>query len=196
VKGGANKLSECKLVERSIQGDETAFAELLSPYIKNARKTAYLLLHDYSLAEDAVQEAMLQTYNSMSRYDSKKSLFKTWFNGIVVNCALKISRKKRFWLKMGEEPSHHNTPERKQLHDEESKYVYSCIKRLTFKLRTVIILHYYQELSIEEIAETLDINDGTVKSRLFNARKKLKKMINENPDLVNGMGGNTIWNKN
>jgi RNA polymerase sigma factor (sigma-70 family) len=189
-------LTKNKLVEGAINGDEDAFEELLSPHIKNARKTAYLLLHDYSLAEDAVQEAMLQTFYSLKRFDPNRSLFKTWFNGIVVNCALKTSRSKMFWFKMGKERPDHNTPEKKNLIDENSKNVYSCVQKLSFKLRTVIILHYYQELSIEEIGETLQISNGTVKSRLFNARKKLKRIIRDNPDLLNGMGGHALWNKN
>ena len=189
-------MREDRLVKRATNGDEDAFEELLSPHIQNARKTAYLLLHDYSLAEDAVQEAMLQTYYSLKRFNPHRALFKTWFNSIVVNCALKTSRRKRFWLTIGRAPSDTNTPEKKHLLDEKAKTIYNCVQQLSFKLRTVIILHYYQELSIEEIGDTLHINTGTVKSRLFNARKKLKKLMKEIPNVDNGVGGDAIWNKN
>lgn len=189
-------MEEDTLVEMATKGNEEAFEALLGPHILNARKTAYLLLHDYSLAEDAVQEAMLQTYYSLKRFNPNKGLFKTWFNGIVVNCALKTSRRKRFWLQIGKQPADHHTPEMKHLIDENAKSIYSCVQQLSFKLRAVIILHYYQELSIEEIGDTLQINHGTVKSRLFNARKKLKKLMRENPDVDNSMGGNAVWNKN
>jgi DNA-directed RNA polymerase specialized sigma24 family protein len=67
-------LSESDLIQKAVQGDHQAFNALLEPYIKQAHQTAYLLLHDYSLAQDATQEALIQTHSSLKRVIQKKNL--------------------------------------------------------------------------------------------------------------------------
>lgn len=171
---------EMKKISEAIDGNEYAFEILMKPHVKNAKKTAYLLLHDFSLAEDAVQDALLQIHNSLYRFKPEMATLKTWFNGIVINCALKIARKRRFWSKLNNDASDPETPEKKTILNEESALIFECVKKLSLKLKTVIILHYYQDLSIEEIGITLGLSEGTIKSRLHNARKKLKKIMIEN----------------
>ena len=187
---------ELKLISEAIVGNENSFELLLKPYIKNARQTAYLLLHDYNLAEDAVQEALIQTHISLSNYESERSLFKTWFNKVVINCSLKIARKKSFWSKLDNDLLNRETPEKKSLLDEESELIFDCVKKLSLKLKTVIILHYFQDLTIEEMSKTLSVSKGTVKSRLHNARKKLKRIMNENKVELHTWGGKETWSKN
>jgi RNA polymerase sigma-70 factor (ECF subfamily) len=83
------------LIKNAKQGDNNAFNSLLKPYVKQAQQTAYLLLHDYALAQDAGQEALIQTHSSLKRFEPNKASFKTWFNRIVVNCSLKQKRKQK-----------------------------------------------------------------------------------------------------
>lgn len=174
MKGGII-LDETILIKRALKGDDDAFNTLLTPYIKRAHQTAYLLLNEYTLAEDAVQEALIQTYSSLKRFDSNKASFKTWFNRIVVNCSLKQKRKKRSHIQLKDiYPSDENAEIDYVLKEEEHS-IFTAVSSLKEKYQTIIILYYFQELSISEIAESLGIREGTVKSRLFNARRKLKK---------------------
>lgn len=172
-------MSEAELIEKAIEGDYEAFDNLVKPYLNQAYQTAYLLLKDYNLSEDAVQEALYQTYLSLKRYDSSQALFTTWFNRIVINCTLKLTRKKRFFFEFKEEQYKETelSPEKKFEIQEEHKEIYDAIHKLNKKLQVVIILFYFQELSIKEISEVLNIKEGTVKSRLFKAREKLKEIL-------------------
>lgn len=70
-----------------------------------------------------------------------------------------------------------NTPEKKWIQDEETNFIYHCVNQLSIKLKTVIILHYFQELTVKEISQILKISEGTVKTRLYKARKKLKAFM-------------------
>jgi len=170
-------VDETLLIKNAKQGDDNAFNSLLKPYVKQAKQTAYLLLHDYDLAQDAVQEALIQTHSSLNRFDSNKASFKTWFNRIVVNCSLKQKRKQRFTFQLHDDYENSDNTEKEYILKEDEQLLMDIVKTLKLKYQTVIVLHYFQELSISEIALTLNIREGTVKSRLHNARKKLKKNI-------------------
>jgi RNA polymerase sigma factor (sigma-70 family) len=184
------RLNEGELVDLVKSGNDHAFTELVKPYIVTSKKTAYLLLYDYELAQDAVQEALIQAHQSIYRYDSNRALFKTWFNRIVVNCSLKILRKKRFlpFLYVENKLVDSDTPEKKWIQDEETNQIYQCVNQLTIKLKTVLILYYFQELTVKEISQTLDISEGTVKSRLFKSREQLKKLL-KNEEQYLSLGG-------
>ncbi|WP_227940474.1 RNA polymerase sigma factor [Alkalihalobacillus deserti] len=153
------------LIENAKRGDNIAFNSLLKPYIKQAQQTSYLLLHDYALAQDAVQEALIQTHSSLKRFDSNKASFKTWFNRIVINCSLKQKRKQRFTFQLQDDYENNDSPEKRYILKEEEQFLIDIVKNLKVKYQTVIVLYYFQELTISEIALTLNIREGTVKSR-------------------------------
>lgn len=136
MKGGII-LDETILIKRALKGDDDAFNTLLTPYIKRAHQTAYLLLNEYILAEDAVQEALIQTYSSLKRYDSNKASFKTWFNRIVVNCSLKQKRKKRSHIQLKDiYPSDENAEIDYVLKEEEHS-IFTAVSSLKEKYQTI-----------------------------------------------------------
>lgn len=173
-------MNENDLILKAVNGNADAFNTLVQPYIKQSHQTAYLLLHDYNLAEDAVQEALIELYKSIKRFDIQKASFKTWFNRIVINTTLKVSRKKRllsYFDFIDEGSERKSNPEEIYMLREETKLISYQMRKLNTKHRTVIILHYFQELSVKEMASTLNISEGTVKSRLHSARTKLKSIL-------------------
>jgi RNA polymerase sigma factor (sigma-70 family) len=173
-------LMEYDLILKASNGNDDAFNILVQPYIKRSHQTAYLLLHDKNLAEDAVQEALIELYKSIKKFDIQKATFKTWFNRIVINTTLKIARKRRFLSYFdfnGGGSDSKSNPEEIYMLREETQLVINQLKLLNRKHSTIIILHYFQELSVKEIASTLNISEGTVKSRLHTARTKLKSML-------------------
>ncbi|MFE7083790.1 RNA polymerase sigma factor [Priestia megaterium] len=187
-------MDEKTLIDQALRGDNEAFNVLLEPYIKQAHQTAYLLLHDYSLVEDSVQEALIQTYTSLKRFNSERASFKTWFNRIVINCTLKQKRKLKVSLPLHETYATKENSEMNYLLKEEDQFILNSVRSLKEKYQTTIILYYFQELSIEEIGETLNIRQGTVKSRLFTARKILKKQLNSH-DLFSSERREWVWKK-
>lgn len=188
-------MNEIELVSNILKGDKYSFDILVEPYITQAHKTSYLILGDFKLSEDAVQESLLQTYLSIDKFDPEIASFKTWFNSIVVNTSLKISRKKLFTLEFKEK--HYNvsgeSSEDVCLNQEEHEIIFECVQKLKIKLRTVVVLHYFQDLSVKEIADTLNVKEGTVKSRLYKARIKLEEILKEKGDSISLLGGVPSW---
>ncbi|MGM9988189.1 MAG: RNA polymerase sigma factor [Bacillaceae bacterium] len=177
-------------IERVKAGDKEAFNELIAPYVENGYKTVYLMLRDNGLTEDAMQEAFIQTYRSLHRFDRQKASFKTWFQTIVVRTALKVRRKQIVWETLTEymKLGNNQTPESHYIDKEQQEEIYEAISKLPMKQQIVIILFYYQEMSLQEIAKVLNISVGTVKSRLYHGREKLK-IVFENFSIHSTKGG-------
>ncbi|MBN2981784.1 antiterminator Q family protein [Cohnella algarum] len=190
-------MTENELVNQAAHGSDEAFNTLVKPYLKQAHQTAYLLLHDYNLAEDAVQEALIQLHRSLPKFNPEKASFKTWFNRIVIHMSMKQSRKRWFNLEFKEAIPQilRNPPEEKYVLSEDHAFIYQCVRKLKRKYLSVIVLHYFQELSVKEVAETLNIHEGTVKSRLNKARSLLRTMMAASGESEIGKGGH-IWNQN
>ena len=168
------------LIRRSQAGDEDAFAELFHKYKNLVYKTAYLMLGSTEDAEDALQEIFVRVYRSLSTFQPSKGSFTTWLYRITVNHCLNRRRKRRLFtlpldrVSPTSSTEHTSSPE-SQLAEEET--IQQALAQLSEKLRAVVILRYYQELSYAEIAQILDIPVGTVKSRLNSALRILRKEL-------------------
>jgi RNA polymerase sigma-70 factor (ECF subfamily) len=167
------------LIRRCQAGDEEAFAALFHQYKNLVYRTAYLMLDNADDAEDVLQEVFLQVHRSLSTFEPSKGAFTTWLYRITVNHCLSRRRKRHLLvisleqvppLALTEHPSSQGRVE-----DEEA--IQQALSRLSDKLRTVIILRYYLELSYAEIAQILNIPIGTVKSRLDLALKTLRQEL-------------------
>lgn len=168
------------LINRSRVGDEEAFAALFNKYKNLVYKTAYLMLGNADEAEDALQEVFVQVYKSLSTFQPSKGAFTTWLYRITVNYCLNWRRKRHLpTLSLDEVSSasvrKSSLPFENQMVEE--KVIQQALNQLSDKLRAVVILRYYWELSYAEIAQILDIPIGTGKSRLDLALKTLHKKL-------------------
>ena len=164
------------LIERSKGGDENAFAELYHQYKNLVYKTAFLMLDDPAEAEDALQEVFLKVHRSLVSYRPDKGAFTTWLHRITVNHCLNRKRRRRWHLlSWAQVPPHqvptHPSPEKRQ---SEQDAVARAIRQLSDKLRAVVVLRYYADMSYAEISQTLGLPLGTVKSRLNAAVRTLR----------------------
>lgn len=160
-------------------GDEQAFAALFHQYKNLVYKTAYLMLDSSDEAEDVLQEVFLQVHRSLPTFDPSKGAFTTWLYRVTVNYCLSRRRKRRLLMVSLEKipplaPAEHPSFQ-DRLEDEEA--IRQALSRLSEKLRTVVILRYYLELSYAEIAQVLNIPVGTVRSRLDLALKTLRQEL-------------------
>lgn len=169
------------LICRCQTGDEEAFAALFHQYKNLVYKTAYLMLGDTDEAEDALQEVFLQVHRSLSTFEPSKGAFTTWLYRITVNHCLSRRRKRRplsisleeiLALELTEPLSFQD-----RLEEEDDEIVQKALSRLSEKLRAVVVLRYYLQLSYAEIAQIQNIPVGTVKSRLDLALKTLHKEL-------------------
>jgi RNA polymerase sigma-70 factor (ECF subfamily) len=163
-------------IRRSRAGDESAFAELFEQYKNLVYKTAYLMLGEPQEAEDALQEVFLRVHGSLHSFQPSKGAFTTWLYRITVNYCINQRRKRRLrflpiaQVHPGQMPSQ-PSPENR-LGEEDA--VIRAMRGLSGKLRAVVVLRYYCDMSYDEIAQTLQVPLGTVKSRLNAALTALR----------------------
>ena len=181
--------NELILIKKSIRGDVDAFEELIKDYKKMAYNIALRVLRSKEDAEDISQEALVKVFKNIGSFNMK-STFKVWLYRIVMNTCLDFKRKKNIITYsidkplendeseiIQEIPDNSNNPDIVIQNKLESQMLYECIDMLDDDFRTVIVLRDVQGLSYRDIASILSCNEGTVKSRLNRARKKLREII-------------------
>ena len=167
------------LIEQSSAGSKAAFGKLVEKHYEMVYAVAYGILGNREAALDAAQEAFLKAFREIKEFKGQAK-FKTWLYRIVVNAAIDMCRRKR-----PEEPLEEGalfeakirSPREEASREEMRSLVRKALDFLNPEHRTVLILREWHEMSYEEIAETLQIEMGTVMSRLFYARKKLGEII-------------------
>ncbi|WP_341357361.1 sigma-70 family RNA polymerase sigma factor [Rossellomorea sp. y25] len=173
-----NEVQECEFTESK----EDILEEVMNEYGKEVLYIAYSYVKDHSLAEDIAQEVFVRFYQ---RYDSFRgdSSLKTWIIRIAVNQSkdhLKKweTRKLLFTNKLSKwiQESRSSCPESHTIHKEMGRELHTRLLSLPIKYREVLFLFYYEELKITEIADCLEININTAKTRLKTGKEKLKNM--------------------
>jgi RNA polymerase sigma-70 factor, ECF subfamily len=159
-------------IRRSQAGDGDAFAEIFHRYKNLVFKTAYLMLGNASEAEDMLQEVFLEVHHALHSYDPARAAFTTWLYRITVNDCLNWRRKHRLKLIPLEligvvAPHKMEAPRDERLGEDDE--VWHALGKLNPKLRTVVVLRYYWDLSYVDITQILNLPLGTVKSRLNRA---------------------------
>ncbi len=176
------------LIQRSQTGDLTAFSELFEQYKNLVYRTAWLMLEDTHAAEDVLQEVFLRVYRNLHLYQPEKGAFTTWLHQITVNYCLNQRRSRPFifvpfsqLLNRKSAPSHFLTQEP----GHEDVEIRQALHQLSPKLRSVIILRFYWNLSYAEIAQVLALPIGTVQSRLNQAIGRLRHSLNQvDPEIL------------
>jgi len=190
---------EAAAIERVLKGDVNAFEDLVTAYEKNVYNLALRMTRNEEDASDMAQEAFIKAYNSLPNFrgDSK---FSVWLYRIVSNVCLdflrKQSRRPAVSLSMEDEegesseleiPDESQSPEQLLERKMTRESVRRALELLPEEHRQILLLREIQGLSYEEIGQTLSLEEGTVKSRIFRARKKLCAfLMNEGniPDFV------------
>jgi RNA polymerase sigma-70 factor (ECF subfamily) len=175
--------AEAALIERCTTGDETACADLVNSHQRMVYTLALHLLQDPEEALDLSQEVFLRVFRTLSGFRGQSAL-RTWIYRIVINQA----RNRQRWWRRRHQSSQVSLDEHLQQHgDVESKgdvlpdrllatssLIWQALDRLPFDQRTALILREVDGLSYEEIAFSLGVAIGTVKSRLTRARQALR----------------------
>ena len=182
---------EAALVQRCASGDESACADLVAEHQRMVVQLAINLLGDRDEALDLSQEVFLRVFRTIHRFRGHSSL-RTWIYRIAVNQA---RNKHRFWrrrhradqVSLDEHVATHgeflsggeSTPDRVLAQKELAEQLQAALDRLPFDQRTAIVLREVDGLSYEEIAYSLGVAIGTVKSRLTRARQALRLDLRE-----------------
>lgn len=163
-------------------GDRKAFQRLVRQYQEKVRGLVYSILSDPDAMDDLVQEIFIKVYTSINRFEHRSNLG-TWIYRIAVNhCRDEIRRRRvrRFFSmeKMELDPMEMSpTADKALLKKERIELVRWGLSKVSEKHRTIIVLRDFEDMSYEQIAEVLNLELGTVKSRLNRARLALKDVI-------------------
>ena len=169
------------LVKQWQKGETAAFEALFHRYREMVLRTAWSMVYEEGEAEDIVQAAFTRAYESREKFKGDEDGFRRWLYRITINLCLDTYRKRRTHLRLeqmretGFEPSTEFT----QASQEASDTMWQAMGCLDGKHRSVVVLRYLHEMSYEEIARTLGIPLGTVKSRLSVAIKIMRKKLVE-----------------
>lgn len=157
-------VSRDDLIKRAKAGDRSAFDDLVSPLMSQAFRLAYGMLFDREAAQDAVQEAAFRSWRKLANLRPGTEM-RPWFLAIVANQCREVTRG-NWWSVLRFATS----PEKDAGSFEESIVIgadlRAALRRLSFEHREVLVLRYYGDLSVEEIASIVRIPRGTVKSRI------------------------------
>ena len=153
--------------------------EKLIEYIKENQEKLYRIAYTYTKnqekALDVVQEAITKSLENINKLRHEEYV-KTWFYRILLNEAIKASKNDKTFVDYDsvEKELHINSHENELV---EKIDIYENIQKLNEKLKTVIILRFFENLKIEEIAYITKTNSNTVKSRLYKGMEEIKKEI-------------------
>jgi RNA polymerase sigma-70 factor, ECF subfamily len=178
---------EKELIDAACLGDDESFAALIYPYRKKISYLCYGILKDQELAEDTFQEACLHAYQHLKEF-RKESSFYTWFYAIAKNLSLNALKKRKRQTskeKSSEEPEKQKISKRfsrfqKKINIDETELLsklQEALKSLKPAHRQVFEMFVLEDKHHREIATLLNIPEGTVRSRLYYARKNLRKIL-------------------
>lgn len=174
-----------RAIEGTKKKDEKAFESLYNKTYKYVYSRAKMFFNDEQEAMEVVQEVYISVYRNIHNLKSNESLF-GWLRTITFNAGSHIMNKKKNNVPIPLEEQEldsfvddNEKLEENYLNKEDVEIIRDCINRLSDEQKTVVLAYYYDNLRVEEIAELLQISVGTVKSRLFSARKKLKESIEQ-----------------
>lgn len=160
------------LVDRYLSGEEIAFEQIYRKYYDKVFAIARGVLIDHDEAADAVQEIFTLVYRHIKRFD-RRSKFSTWLFRIAVNRSIQEARKRRFRNRsvelteaMGKEAPNET--------EEMDPRIQMALEKLAPQDRALITLFYWEDLTLNEIADSIGTNVNAAKTRLYRARERFR----------------------
>ena len=181
-----------ELIRQTLAGDQQAFAALVGRYQRRVAVTIRSVIGDLPREDlaDVAQEIFLIVFKALASYRGE-ARFGTWLTRIALRHCYREAkrRRRRLWLFR---PFEHEDPERESLEDrlisssrsddpilsdERRSSLMRAMELLPEEFRTVLVLRIVEEMPVEEVAESLGISTGTVKSRLHRAKEKMRELL-------------------
>lgn len=174
--------TDATLLAAICREDMRALQTLFDRYRQQLYQTALGITRDPQLAEEVLQDCFYRLYRYASKLDGSSPLA-PWLYRVTVNLCYSRLKKRRHWMESFHQLAERlwagprSAPEHVAEQHEMQAVVRETLARLSPQHRAVLVLHYFHDYSLTEIAEILECPEGTVKSRLFYARKVLKDQL-------------------
>ena len=173
-------------IERLKSGDQDAFHIFYIHTYQFVYARAKFTIRDEHEAQDLMQEVYLAVYRNIGSLKNTDSVY-SWLGGITLRQGMKLVNRKKRNILLSEDqegmfedlPDESRGTEERIARAEEVQIMKDCICELSEEQRAVVLAYYYDEMKVEEIARLLEISEGTVKSRLYHARKHMKASLVE-----------------
>ena len=182
-----SKLSDIELIEQTLAGDQSAYADLVKRHQRFVFTLALRFAKTREDAEEIAQDCFIKAYRSLDAFQ-RQSKFSTWLYSIVYTTAMTALRKKRVeTASIDDENTFIQVESQNSSFDvnnaennSRSFYVNQAVAQLLPDDAMIITLFYTGEQSLEEIGQTMGIDPNTVKVKLFRARQRLKEKLEHN----------------
>jgi len=179
-----NDVEPSWLVSECIAGNQAAIESLVRQYETGVFRLALSIVGDQTDANEITQETFIAALRSLHSYQEKNS-FKAWLYTIALNLSRSHLRKRRIIERLRStvtalfriELQKQISPEEAIVQSEKEAAIWNELNKLDERHRTVVVLRYFQELSVSEISEILAVNEGTIHSRLYTARERLRNSL-------------------
>jgi RNA polymerase sigma factor (sigma-70 family) len=164
-----------QLMLSATAGDADSFAVLIDPLLDPAYRLAVVMLADRPSAEDAVQEASIKAWRKLRQLRGDQKSLRPWFLAIVAN-ECRMAKRQRWWsvLKLAELPASSSGPD-----EGGSSDLHRALLRLSPEERLPLVLHFYLDLPIDEVAQALRVSQSAAKSRIYRAAKRLRSDLTQ-----------------
>ena len=158
-----------QVLARAVQGDADSFSRLIEPLLDPAYRLAAVMLADRGAAEDAVQEASIKAWRKIRQLRGEAASLRPWFLSIVAN-ECRMSRRTRWWsvIRLADVREPESQP------GESYTDLHRALLKLNPNERLPLVLHFYLDLPLDEVARTLRVSPSAAKSRIYRAAKRLR----------------------
>jgi RNA polymerase sigma-70 factor (ECF subfamily) len=192
-------VDDAQLVARCLGGDAAAWEDIVRAHTRRIYNLCYRFTSRREEAEDLTQEVFLRVFRTLTSYDARQGPLGVWLHRVARNLLIdhyRATRKLKHDVSLEdsmpfleEKESSAPRPDRVLARHELSETVQAALLRLSPELREAVILRDLQELDYKEIADVLDVPEGTVKSRINRGRAELARLLKripgfENPEAV------------
>lgn len=173
------------LVEEAKLGNNEAFEQLIEENKLKMYKVAKSILKNEDDVCDAIQNALMSAYTNLNKLQNNQ-FFSTWLIRILINKSYDIVNKNQKLYSNVTDIDEYNTNENLKSFDSynSESLVENVLTKIDEDLKTITVLYYYNDYSVNEIAMILDIPEGTVKSRLSRARNKIYEIIKSEEEVL------------
>jgi RNA polymerase sigma-70 factor (ECF subfamily) len=179
-----------QLIQKVQEGDNYAFDLLVKRYQRKIYFLAYRMVKNHDNADDIAQDTFINAYSAIGSFKAGYSFY-TWLYRICMNLSINFLKRQKFMIPESQFEEDTNPLEKEATRVDPADHLASkelemkidrALNSLPPKFKAVLILRIYEDLSYEEIAQTLNISTGTVMSRLFRARERMQEMLKEYKD--------------
>jgi RNA polymerase sigma-70 factor (ECF subfamily) len=167
-------MEDKELIEECLRGNMNAFSLIVKKYQSTLLSISWNILREMEEAKDSVQEAFLQAFQNLEKFDQKRN-FKNWLFSIAYKRAVDRRRRINFFFKRIREIKRNEERAFEQNREE----IWEMLEKLNSKEKTAILLQALEGFTAKEIGDIIGCSENTVRVHIFNARRKLKKLLKE-----------------